>query len=854
MANLNVPVERSLIQSLRLDVIDVFVMVENGVVSGVIAQQVNALVKILVPTVKRHYVERVVQDIERDILGHQKKNPGPDGKATLCGTCGSRYRAGHTGPPKKKDGKFECDDCGKLLDTVGALGSHRRFCDGGKWRCKWCQCTANECIGKNPGPDGKATLCQTCGARYRSGHSGPPKRIDGKYLCELCGKLLDSLVALGGHKRFCPGGSAWRCDWCNQFTEFKNRSSGPLGDNKLCISCHDDWKRFHFDAPPLIITSGQFICELCGAHLLDIASLILHRTNQCDQTLKSKLYEDSAEWLGSSRAAILGPAAKNNALPQNAIGGIGKPRDDTSKYKSENDVTWPTNMKRLRPITNGLSLGERALEFWDTARHLARRLDGGPLHGLVPEDFLRQRGQWWLKLTPGMLAYNDGWDWIAYERGLTSVNGVSPAFHGLNAVLTRALLRYRGDGVWQSVTAHNWLTLLCNTFSNDPLADFVRTAQARVKENREKARNNTTQPNGTSPSFTKSAPSSTELTSVLKPAERLEFISHFGNLLMSHAIMYQHVDYSTSLLVKLAALKREAWQHRQRAARHTETCLNRPEPLIAEIQNGNARINKRIRVRLGPAPPLFNTIDNNDEHIEAARTRRLEEQLAAHRLELDCQFAGLRALAPSYRRRPLGIDRRGRAYFLLGDVWEALFVRCPCVKADNKKKAPPPGRDLWGDTVTTVDESEIRARQPAANWFMLEPSQAAALRESLCPEQEAQLAAALDEILPGLLATQGMSDPTYILSGGAPAQDKENIQCAVCGEATSNHDDKGTLDDVLLCDHCDAEVHFACSGLQKMPKDDEPFQCPACAASSTDYLPLLSNRVETDDDCPPTTP
>jgi len=118
------------------------------------------------------------------------KNPGPDGPSTLCGGCGGRYRSGATGPLKQntESGKFMCEACGREFDTAASVGGHMRFCDGGHWRCAWCECKADECSGKNPGPDGAATLCGACGARYRTGAVGPPPRDEqGRFLC-TCGE------------------------------------------------------------------------------------------------------------------------------------------------------------------------------------------------------------------------------------------------------------------------------------------------------------------------------------------------------------------------------------------------------------------------------------------------------------------------------------------------------------------------------------------------------------------------------------------------------------------------------------------------------------------------------------------
>ena len=64
--------------------------------------------------------------------------------------------------------------------------------DGGRWRCGWCECKADECTGKGPGPHGNATLCANCSGRYRNGATGAVKRDDkGNFLCD-CGRAASN--------------------------------------------------------------------------------------------------------------------------------------------------------------------------------------------------------------------------------------------------------------------------------------------------------------------------------------------------------------------------------------------------------------------------------------------------------------------------------------------------------------------------------------------------------------------------------------------------------------------------------------------------------------------------------------
>ena len=169
-----------------------------------------------------------------------RKNPGPNGSGTLCSPCGGRFRRPKSDVPasarapkatKAADGGSwtpkapksrppaavgpqTCDACGATFETGGALAGHRRFCDGGTWRCAWCACKKSETHGRAPGPDGPATLCSTCGSRFRSGATGPPTiDADGKFVCDGCGRKHDTMGGLAAHRRSCDGG-IWRCDWC----------------------------------------------------------------------------------------------------------------------------------------------------------------------------------------------------------------------------------------------------------------------------------------------------------------------------------------------------------------------------------------------------------------------------------------------------------------------------------------------------------------------------------------------------------------------------------------------------------------------------------------------------------------
>ena len=55
-------------------------------------------------------------------------------------------------------------------------------------------------------------------------------------------------------------------------------------------------------------------------------------------------------------------------------------------------------------------------------------------------------------------------------------------------------------------------------------------------------------------------------------------------------------------------------------------------------------------------------------------------------------------------------------------------------------------------------------------------------------------------------------------------------ECVICQKSTLEADDT-PMRDVLLCDVCEGDVHLACTSLSKIPGDDDPFTCAACAAA-----------------------
>ena len=91
--------------------------------------------------------------------------PGPKGPRRSVRPAAADSRRRQVGTLKMPgDGQVQVRRRGSLFDSIGALSGHRRFCDGGSWRCDWCSCTISEGgQPEEPGPKGPATLCGPCG-------------------------------------------------------------------------------------------------------------------------------------------------------------------------------------------------------------------------------------------------------------------------------------------------------------------------------------------------------------------------------------------------------------------------------------------------------------------------------------------------------------------------------------------------------------------------------------------------------------------------------------------------------------------------------------------------------------------
>ena len=166
---------------------------------------------------------------------------GPDGPMILRSSCGNHVQQGHTGPApqllKNAEGKYVCDLCDRTF--ARGFTTHRRFCAGRDWACSWCQVTQSK--NKRKGPDGPATLCDKCGARFYQGLTGPAPQLqtnaDGEYACDLCDRTFGKAHYLIQHQRSCAGRD-WACSWCKATqSEAKGKAAGPDGPKTLCSSC-----------------------------------------------------------------------------------------------------------------------------------------------------------------------------------------------------------------------------------------------------------------------------------------------------------------------------------------------------------------------------------------------------------------------------------------------------------------------------------------------------------------------------------------------------------------------------------------------------------------------------------------
>ena len=200
------------------------------------------------------------------------QGPGPNGGKTLCATCSSRFRHGHSSlPPTDASGRYHCERCERTFESFRALGVHTRDCDGGSWRCSWCACKADETNGKGPGPDGPRTLCSACAQRYRSGAARPANQVACMYMCMFVRAIPH--VWMCSHTSGCVNAHGRACSRMHMGVTLLDTSR--LRFTVQSCTC----SRPACATPPLAPQDafGQFPCDRCGRPFESISGLGVHR-------------------------------------------------------------------------------------------------------------------------------------------------------------------------------------------------------------------------------------------------------------------------------------------------------------------------------------------------------------------------------------------------------------------------------------------------------------------------------------------------------------------------------------------------------------------------------------------------
>jgi hypothetical protein len=169
------------------------------------------------------------------------------------------------------DNLYECQNCQMKYSTKTGLTNHMHKCvQNMQWYCDWCECNWHQTNNRAPGPRGKSTLCNSCGAKYRrigmaaeascrqkTGSvvvvrvNSKPCRTNhveendyGRFDCATCHKQgadgFTSRAGLSNHLPKCAMLQAWRCAWCECDRKSLGKGSvgpGPDGKGTLCQSC-----------------------------------------------------------------------------------------------------------------------------------------------------------------------------------------------------------------------------------------------------------------------------------------------------------------------------------------------------------------------------------------------------------------------------------------------------------------------------------------------------------------------------------------------------------------------------------------------------------------------------------------
>jgi len=94
-----------------------------------------------------------------------------------------------------------------------------------------------------------------------------------------------------------------------------------------------------------------------------------------------------------------------------------------------------------------------------------------------------------------------------------------------------------------------------------------------------------------------------------------------------------------------------------------------------------------------------------------------------------------------------------------------------------------------------------------------------------------------------LAATTLRQANEWATKGGVPhSKIAFEDRCSECCAPTATPDGR-PFARVLICEECQAEVHFACTGLESMPGEEEPFVCRNCLSANEAMRRLENRRV-----------
>ncbi|GAB0498629.1 hypothetical protein MMPV_009975 [Pyropia vietnamensis] len=192
--------------------------------------------------------------------------PGPGGKGTLCNSCGIKWR------DQQAQEQQQAATSGAEVSEAAAAPASAATQE--PWECQRCAVTSTPC--KRNGPNGKKTLCNACGLKWKDQLKRDQREaaLAAKSAMEtdvavaaaaVQKQVDDSLAAAASQPSVRQAVTGvWECEHCGSGDMFCHRP-GPSGKGTLCNACGLKWRDQQMQQQLAAVSNANTVPEAAPA-------------------------------------------------------------------------------------------------------------------------------------------------------------------------------------------------------------------------------------------------------------------------------------------------------------------------------------------------------------------------------------------------------------------------------------------------------------------------------------------------------------------------------------------------------------------------------------------------------------